>query len=204
MRSLKGTVISTRRIVGTFSAVQSLAGVAFRDGSTWLVSPVDQNACMLVMHNLTPDPWGNLAQIQVFQCHVGAFLDVAFPEEQDIEIFRLHFNSYKLVPEQPRIYGELLAEYPDYSHTPGPWFAYLSLERLWGPYFADRELLISKFQGRAWGELLYRCLSPVVDGYRGFLPHPGLAPGDLDEIDEYIVGAQQLKLAQRVAPERVM
>jgi hypothetical protein len=204
VRSLKETVVCTRRIVGNASAVQSLAGVALRNGDTWLINPVDKNVSMPVMNGLTGDPWGNLAQIQVFQCHVGSYLDVAFPHEPDVEIFRLHFNGYKLIPEQPRIYGELLAEYQDYAQVPVPWSAHLSLERLWGPYFADRDRLVSKFQTRTWNELLYRCSSPVVDGYKGFLPHPGLAPGDLDEIDEYIAGAQQVNLADRVAPARVM
>jgi hypothetical protein len=36
------------------------------------------------------------------------------------------------------------------------------------------------------------------------MPHPGLAPGDLDEIDEYIAGAQQVNLADGIASTRVM
>ena len=114
MSSTLKTVLASRRIGSAASLWQSLIGVAFRSRNTWLLSPADRNACLPIMQGSTSDPWGQPAQVQVFQCHVGAFLDAAFPDEQDFEIFRMHLDAHKLEPWNRQVHGVLLAEYADY------------------------------------------------------------------------------------------
>jgi len=48
------------------------------------------------------------------------------------------------------------------------------------------------------------CPESVVGEWTEFLPHPGLAPGDTDLIDEYIAEAKLLDMADRVPAQRIM
>jgi hypothetical protein len=199
------TVVAFRRIASAASLVQSLIGVAFRNQDTWLLSPADGNACVLVMQGAARDPWGQPAQIQVFQCHVGAYLGAAFPKETEAEVFRIYFDSYKVDPWDRSAYGELLAEYADYAlERRFPWQTYLSFEHLGGGRFADRDLLVRSFQAKSWQDLMRLCPESVVGEWTEFLPHPGLAPGDTDLIDEYIAEAKLLDTADRVPAQRIM
>src|ERR1017187_8048707 len=205
MHSPLKTVVASRRIISAASLVQSLIGVAFRCRDTWLMSPADRNACVLVMQDAASDPWGQPARVEVFQCHVGAFVNAAFPNEPDYEIFRIHFDSYKLEPWDRNAYGVPLAEWAEYAADRRlPWQTYLSFEHLGGLHFADLDLLVRKFQGKAWRDLLHRCPEPVVCECTEFLPHPGLAPGDFDWIDEYIAGAKLIDMADVPAAQMIM
>jgi hypothetical protein len=53
-------------------------------------------------------------------------------------------------------------------------------------------------------DLMHLCPESVVGEWTEFLPHPGLAPGDTDLIDEYIAEAKLLDMADRVPAQRIM
>ena len=201
--SLENIVLASRRSISPECLVQSVIGVAFRGGKTWLLSPTDTNVCTCVLNRFGIDQFGNTVQLEVFYCFAGKFLDTFFPAEQDFEIFRLHFDTFHLERAEDEVYGELLDRWKRWNGGLVQTCA-AGLEHLWGGYYADRDGLVAKLQGETWSDLMYRADHPValstseiVKAQLGYIPHPGMDPVFDDDYKTYIYRSERLMRGEK-------
>jgi hypothetical protein len=180
--SLEHCVLACRRSSCKEFRVQSLVGVAVKDRGTWIFSPADLNVSTPIMRRQGTDIFGERITFEVFTLAAGRFLDEVFPDAQEFEIFRLHYDSYRLQRGDETISGELLDTWLSFKPGEFPQTRILSIEHLWGGYYANRDLLIEKMRQERWHELIYRVHKPLAFSAQeiaamDFLPHPGIMPG---------------------------
>ena len=179
--SLEQCVLICRRSISNECLIQSLVGVAVKGHGTWLFSPADSKISTPTVHRHGTDLFGNKVLFEVFTLAVGRFLDRMYPGVYDFEVFRLHYDSYRIRRDEDSVIGERLATWQ--SFTPGdfPQTRVLSIEHLWGGYYADRDRLVEKMRSGDWHELLYRVPEDMAFTAQevhqmDFLPHPGILP----------------------------
>lgn len=161
--------------------IQSLGGVAFRDGRTFLLSPAERYSKAVVERD-GYDAYGNEIRFEIFYCFVSRAIDRLFPGETDFEIFRLHYDTYRLMRPEDELRGELLSK--GFLWWEGAPLEYnVGIEHLWGGYYADRQLLVDRLIQNRSHELLLRggdIKAPSIKEINkmdlGYLPHPGMAP----------------------------
>jgi hypothetical protein len=208
--SLDQCVLICRRSFSNECLIQSVLGVAVKGKGTWLLSPADFKISTPTVRRRGTDLFGNTVLFEVFTLAVGRFLDAMFPGETDFEVFRLHFDSYRIQRQEDTVVGEQLDTWKTFHPGEFPQTRILSIEHLWGGYYADRNLLVAKMRGEQWHDVIYRvprnlAFSTIEVAAMDFLAHPGILPLFSDVLSQEIGFVEyRIRAEQSLKPIQVM
>lgn len=186
-----------------------MAGIAFPDRMILLPSH-DLSTCTPIEHRHYEDSRGATICLNVYCAAVGNLLDTCFQDQDNYQIFRLHFDQYRIYRDEVPS-GEVINTWRDLSAwgngTGGPPpVMHLSVESLWGNDYLDRAELSNLFASKDWNSIYYYPFDdvslPAEECVERGLSHPGMLIAGLDQID-FEISETEMLLRPAPAP-RVM